>query len=531
MKKLLLIFFSFSFLFTCAQNNFTSSIDSCNEFVIGPNSTWTHVLVATTIADGASSQAAQTFTMNVTSLPAGGANVRVYKTIANGNDFFGNPVALTLGSNSITVPAVTFDRAVKFQFSSGDVEFDALSLNGVDTECVVPLPPPPFTLISDCDDFVSGPSAWPYVLIATTIADGASSQAAQTFTMNVTSLPTGGANVRVYKTTANGNDFFGNPVALTLGSNSITVPAVTFDRAVKFQFSSGDVEFDALSLNGVDTECVVPLPPPPFTLISDCDDFVSGPSAWPYVLIATTIADGASSQAAQTFTMNVTSLPAGGANVRVYKTTANGNDFFGNPVALTLGSNSITVPAVTFDRAVKFQFSSGDVEFDALSLNGVDTECVCISTSSIDLIQACDNYTWIDGNTYTTSNDTATYTLVSASGCDSVVSLDLTIASSLFGVEVVESCDSYTWIDGNTYTTSNNTATFTLVSSSGCDSIVTLDLTITSSSSGIDIIEACDSYTWIDGNTYTTSNNTATYTLVSSSGCDSIVTLDLTIME
>ena len=529
MKKLLFIFFSFSFLFTCAQNNFTSSIDSCNEFVIGPNSTWTHVLVATTIAEGASSQAAQTFTMNVTSLPAGGANVRVYKTTANGNDFFGNPVALTLGSNSITVPAVTFDRAVKFQFSSGDVEFDALSLNGVDTECVVPLPPPPFTLISDCDDFVSGPSAWPYVLIATTIADGASSQAAQTFTMNVTSLPTGGANVRVYKTTANGNDFFGNPVALTLGSNSITVPAVTFDRAVKFQFSSGDVEFDALSLNGVDTECVVPLPPPPFTLISDCDDFVSGPSAWPYVLIATTIADGASSQAAQTFTMNVTSLPTGGANVRVYKTTANGNDFFGNPVALTLGSNSITVPAVTFDRAVKFQFSSGDVEFDALSLNGVDTECVCISTSSIDLVQACDNYTWIDGNTYTTSNDTATYTLVSASGCDSIVTLDLTIASSLFGVEVVESCDSYTWIDGNTYTTSNNTATFILVSSSGCDSIVTLDLTITSSSSGIDIIEACDSYTWIDGNTYTTSNNTATYTLVSSSGCDSIVTLDLTI--
>ena len=99
----------------------------------------------------------------------------------------------------------------------------------------------------------------------------------------------------------------------------------------------------------------------------------------------------------------------------------------------------------------------------------------------------------------------------------------------MFGVEVVESCDSYTWIDGNTYTTSNNTATFTLVSSSGCDSIVTLDLTISSSSSGIDIIEACDSYTWIDGNTYTTSNETATYTLVNASGCDSIVTLDLTI--
>ena len=112
------------------------------------------------------------------------------------------------------------------------------------------------SLISDCGDFVSGPSAWPYVLVATTVADGAASQAAQTFTMNVTSLPTGGANVRVFKTTANGSNFFGNPVALTLGSNSITVSAVSFDRAVKFQFSSGAVEFDDLSLNGVTSSCV-----------------------------------------------------------------------------------------------------------------------------------------------------------------------------------------------------------------------------------------------------------------------------------
>ena len=62
--------------------------------------------------------------------------MRVYKTVANGNDFFGNPIALTLGTNSISVSAVNFDRAVKFQFSSGNVEFDALSLNGEDSECI-----------------------------------------------------------------------------------------------------------------------------------------------------------------------------------------------------------------------------------------------------------------------------------------------------------------------------------------------------------------------------------------------------------
>ena len=250
----------------------------------------------------------------------------------------------------------------------------------IDVTIAEPSAPSVTSLISECDDFVSGPSAWPYVLVATTVADGAASQGAQTFTMNITSLPAGGANVRVYKTTANGGDFFANPVALTLGSNSITVGAVSFDRAVKFQFSSGDVEFDALSLNGVDSDCLIPAPTSLTSLISDCSDFTSGPSAWPYVLTATTIADGVASQAAQTFTMNVTSLPAGGANFRVFKTTANGGTFFGNAIALTLGSNSITVGAVSFDRAVKFQFSSGDVEFDALSVNGVDSDCIGTTT-------------------------------------------------------------------------------------------------------------------------------------------------------
>tara|TARA_Y100000385_G_scaffold47081_1_gene43694 strand:+ start:237 stop:2228 length:1992 start_codon:yes stop_codon:yes gene_type:complete len=49
------------------------------------------------------------------------------------------------------------------------------------------------------------------------------------------------------------------------------------------------------------------------------------------------------------------------------------------------------------------------------------------------------------------------------------------------------------------------------------------------SSNSTQTITACDEYTWIDGITYTESNNTATYTLTNSAGCDSVVTLDLTI--
>ena len=81
--------------------------------------------------------------------------------------------------------------------------------------------------------------------------------------------------------------------------------------------------------------------------------------------------------------------------------------------------------------------------------------------------------------------------------CDSVVTLDLTINNSNTGVDTQFACDSYTWIDGITYTISNNFANFTTTSVNGCDSVVTLDLTINYSNTAIDTQYACNSYTWI----------------------------------
>jgi hypothetical protein len=154
---------------------------------------------------------------------------------------------------------------------------------------------------------------------------------------------------------------------------------------------------------------------------------------------------------------------------------------------------------------------------------------VTYSTTGTDVQMACESYEWIDGVTYTESNNTATYTLENAAGCDSIVTLDLTISYSTTGTDVQTACESYEWIDGVTYTESNNTATYTLATAAGCDSIVTLDLTIGYPTTGTDVQTACESYEWIDGVTYTESNNTATYTLATAAGCDSIVTLDLTI--
>ncbi|MGB0390601.1 MAG: beta strand repeat-containing protein [Salibacteraceae bacterium] len=149
-------------------------------------------------------------------------------------------------------------------------------------------------------------------------------------------------------------------------------------------------------------------------------------------------------------------------------------------------------------------------------------------SASTDVISSCGAYTWIDGNTYTSNNNSSTHTFTNSLGCDSIVTLDLTINGTTYGTETVSICDSYTW-NGITYTSSNNSATDTLVNSNGCDSIITLDLTILNSDQQTDVITACDTYTWIDGITYTSSNNTATQLFTNVNGCDSIVTLDLTI--
>jgi len=149
-------------------------------------------------------------------------------------------------------------------------------------------------------------------------------------------------------------------------------------------------------------------------------------------------------------------------------------------------------------------------------------------TIEIDIINVCDSHTWIDGNTYTSSTNSPTWTLTNSAGCDSIIILNLTINNST-GVDIQTACNSFKWIDDITYTSNTTTPTWTFTNVLGCDSVVTLNLTINNTTFGIDIQTACDSYLWIDGNTYMTSNNTATHTLTNAAGCDSIVTLNLTI--
>ena len=132
------------------------------------------------------------------------------------------------------------------------------------------------------------------------------------------------------------------------------------------------------------------------------------------------------------------------------------------------------------------------------------------------------------GNTITTSG--LYYdTLTNAVGCDSVVTLDLTIHNSVATTDSLVRCDSAIW-NGNVYDTSGIYID-TLQTVHGCDSVYMLDLTINPSpdfSFTQDTVGACGgdsvlldagsghtNYLWSTGDTTQTiyANSTGTYSV------------------
>ena len=138
---------------------------------------------------------------------------------------------------------------------------------------------------------------------------------------------------------------------------------------------------------------------------------------------------------------------------------------------------------------------------------------------------ACDSYIWTDGKTYTESGTYYQY-LQTIHGCDSTVVLYLTINRSIEVPYEVTTCDSYTWSNGITYTQSG-VYYDSLKTIHGCDSVEILTLTINYSDTAYFSATACDSYTWHD-ETYTTSG-TYEYLTQTVNGCDSLEVLTLTI--
>ena len=255
-------------------------------------------------------------------------------------------------------------------------------------------------------------------------------------------------------------------------------------------------------------------------------------------------------------TLNLTITPA--IQTSVYQTSCNAYTWNGTTYTTSgnytytytsaSGCDSIVTLHLTVTPAINMTFAvtacdsytwngtayttSGNYTDTFTAVGGCDSVVTLVltvnnSTTGTTTEEACENYTWY-GQTYTTSGN-YTHTLTAANGCDSVVTLALTVNHGTTGIDNQTACGSYTWIDGQTYTSSTDTPTYTLTAANGCDSVVTLNLTVNYSYDIIDEVAACDSYIWIDNVNYTESTNTPNVVLTAANGCDSVITLNLTI--
>jgi len=181
-------------------------------------------------------------------------------------------------------------------------------------------------------------------------------------------------------------------------------------------------------------------------------------------------------------------------------------------------------------------FTSGIHNDTILAINACGDSAITVDltisnySESVETVEICSYYIWsVNGNVYTSSIQD-TVLLENSAGCDSLVILDLTVFQPEFYFDTVQACNEYTWpVNGITY---DNSIIFnTLLGGvTGCDSSVTLVLTINDSDSLYETTSSCNSFTWPEnGQTY---SQTGVYTdnYTNAAGCPSSRTLDLTVV-
>lgn len=204
-------------------------------------------------------------------------------------------------------------------------------------------------------------------------------------------------------------------------------------------------------------------------------------------------------------------------------------------------NQSIILPVSgTYDVTINAAIADQTLEIDSVS-NGTcprDTSILATITvypvfTSTENVSACENdlYTYPDGSSVTiTANASHVSNLTTADGCDSTVTTNVTMNPVFSTTVPLTLCQNsvYTYPDG-TATTVNASSSYTsnLTTVSGCDSIITTNITMSPVYSVTTPVQICpgSSYTFPDGsvenNIRSSISDTSVFT--SANGCDSLL--------
>ncbi len=240
----------------------------------------------------------------------------------------------------------------------------------------------------------------------------------------------------------------------------------------------------------------------------------------------------------ETYPFNDTTLATSGTYVTTVS-TAHGCD---SVVTVNLTVNPIYND--TLDESIcdgtSYDFAGDTLTSDGTYTKSFTTTAGCDSTVTINLTvldilrdtvrqEICDgeSFPW-NGDTYTTTG-TAEFTTTSSIGCDSIVTLELTV-NPVYNNQVVDTiCEGDTYEFNEHSATSTGTYVSNLTSVDGCDSIVTLDLFVRPTSTYTYDDEICDGETYPFNDTTLATGGTYVTTVSTAHGCDSIVTVNLTV--
>ncbi len=184
-----------------------------------------------------------------------------------------------------------------------------------------------------------------------------------------------------------------------------------------------------------------------------------------------------------------------------------------------------TVTQIAFRITGRSSSSSDTWLVDNLVLTGENN---CSNTTSTMSTTTCGAYTSPSGNVFTSSG-TYLDTITNSTGCDSVITINLTVNNATTSTMSASACNSYTSPSGNVITASG-TYLDTIANALGCDSVITINLTVNSSTSSFLPAVACASYT-LPGGTVVSVGGVYMDTIMNAAGCDSVITVSLNLNQ
>ena len=204
-----------------------------------------------------------------------------------------------------------------------------------------------------------------------------------------------------------------------------------------------------------------------------------------------------------------------------------------NPVASTPLSATICNNE-TYDFHGRNLTQAGTYSDTLQTINGCDS--VIVLTLSVnpvyhDTINAeiCEGSVYTENGFNVNEAGTYTQTLQTINGCDSIVTLNLTVNSALTSIIDAEICEGTTYSENGFEHSEAGTYTQTLQTSNGCDSIVTLNLSMKPNSMTTFTATVCEGTVYTENGFNASETGIYTRTMEGANGCDSTITLDLTV--